>query len=51
MTMDDVYAEMKMALRYFGLTFDKMSEVSCRVEGGSLIFSYETREIFIRIAA
>lgn len=51
-TMDDLYYEMKEALRYFDLRFGQMNEVevSC-LDDGRVEFSYDGRKIVVQLLA
>lgn len=49
MTLEDLYTEMKDALRYFGITFGQKDEVKVRVEGDYIIFVHSPRGTEVRI--
>lgn len=45
MTMGDLYEEMKASLKFFGLAFSQMHEVSLAVVNGNIAFSHGGRTI------
>jgi len=49
MSMEDLYQEMKDALKYFGLHFSQKDEVKIWVADGRLYFCYDTKEISIQL--
>lgn len=49
MSMDDLYEEMKAALKYFELHFSAKDQVQIYVCDGRLYFAYDTKEISIEL--
>lgn len=45
MSMSDLYEEMKASLKFFGLAFNQMHEVSLAVVNGKITFSHGGRTI------
>lgn len=45
MSMGDLYEEMKASLKFFGLAFSQMHEVSLAVVDGKIAFSHGGRTI------
>lgn len=48
MTADDLYEEMKAALKHFGLRFHDRHLVTVIIQGDELIFRYRSRSVTIR---
>lgn len=47
MSMDELYLEMKEALRYFNLRFSEMGQVEITIAGNCIFFKYNGRAISI----
>lgn len=49
LTMENLYFEMKEALRYFGLSFHQMAEVKVFASKDQFTFSHKDRHIHFKI--
>lgn len=49
MNAQDLYDEIKAALKYFDLQFGQMSEISFDCDAKELIFTYQNRSVIVQV--